>query len=343
MEPWRHIQSSDAFEEGRLYGVYPGIVTNNKDPENRARVKVKFPWLSEAEESWWARVATFYAGRGRGSYLMPEVDDEVLVCFEHGDFHFPYVVGALWNGVDKVPGPGNPDGQNNVKHFQSRCGHKLVFDDTAGAEKISLIDSSGNNSVVIDVAADTISVTAQTGDIFIEAPAGKINVGCVDLNVTAHEGGTGTYSVGNDHTLGAKSQSTDVSATQDIKVGAKMDHATPSMKATISGTFALTSSNTQVEALAVEATLASTVLTQGSVTKTLKQEVAEVGTYTLNTTSAQMAADKMAVVAAAAHTVNGATISADGTESCVVGGGSVVVAGGMVVFKGSSVMTQGSV
>ncbi len=79
----------------RLYGVYTGLVTNNQDPENRGRVKVKFPWLHASEESWWARVATFYAGKGRGSYFMPEVDDEVLVVFERGDFHHPYVVGSL--------------------------------------------------------------------------------------------------------------------------------------------------------------------------------------------------------------------------------------------------------
>ncbi len=74
-----------------FYGVTVGLVTNNKDPEGLGRVKVKFPWLSEKEESYWARVLTLMAGNDRGMYFLPEVDDEVLVAFEQGDMSFPYI------------------------------------------------------------------------------------------------------------------------------------------------------------------------------------------------------------------------------------------------------------
>src|SRR2546426_9457473 len=84
--------------EKKLYGVVAGIVTNNEDPDGLGRVKIRFPWLSEDNESWWARIAAPMAGKERGAYFLPEVDDEVLVAFEHGDVNFPYVLGALWNG-----------------------------------------------------------------------------------------------------------------------------------------------------------------------------------------------------------------------------------------------------
>ena len=70
----------------RFFGVVVGIVTNNQDDEKMHRVKVRFPWLADGEddESHWARVATPMSGNGRGGYFLPEVDDEVLVAFEHG-------------------------------------------------------------------------------------------------------------------------------------------------------------------------------------------------------------------------------------------------------------------
>ena len=126
--PVNHDQSN------QLFGVVVGIVTNNKDDEHMGRVSGKFPWLSDEDESTWARVASPMAGGGRGAYFLPEVNDEVLVAFEHGDPRFPYVLGALWNGKDAPPAE-NSDGKNNIRVIHSRCGSKVQFDDTDGDEK----------------------------------------------------------------------------------------------------------------------------------------------------------------------------------------------------------------
>src|SRR5689334_12460780 len=97
----------DTLEEqkqsDRVYGVVVAIVTNRKDPEEMGRVKLRYPWLGENAEGYWARIATPMAGNERGIYFLPEVEDEVLVAFEHGDLRFPYVIGSLWNGRDKPP------------------------------------------------------------------------------------------------------------------------------------------------------------------------------------------------------------------------------------------------
>ncbi len=71
------------------------------------------------------------AGAGRGLYILPEVDDEVLVAFEHGNPSTPYVLGGLWNGKDKPP-EANSDGKNNMRVLKSRSGHVIRLDDTAG-------------------------------------------------------------------------------------------------------------------------------------------------------------------------------------------------------------------
>jgi len=158
-----------------------GIVTNNQDPEGMGRVKVNFPWLSADDESYWARVAAPMAGNNRGAWFLPEVNDEVLVAFEHGDVRAPYVLGALWNGQDAPP-RNNSDGKNNERVIRSRSGHELVFnddsqgahvqiktnaghlfvlDDTPGQENITVQDKTGNNTIVIDSAQNAITITAQ--------------------------------------------------------------------------------------------------------------------------------------------------------------------------------------
>ncbi len=163
-----------AEESDRFYGVTVGVVTNNQDPDKLGRVKVRFPWLSGEEESSWARVASPMAGKERGLFLLPEVDDEVLVAFEHGRPEFPYVLGSLWNGKDKPP-EDNGDGKNNIRSITSRNGHIIRLDDTDGSEKIEILDKSGKNTIVIDTAANTITLTADA-DIKIESSGGKLQL-----------------------------------------------------------------------------------------------------------------------------------------------------------------------
>ena len=81
-----------------IYGLVVAQVTDIADPDGMFRVKVALPWLSDDYESWWARVAQPGAGAGRGLVWLPEVGDEVLVGFGHGDVRAPYVIGGLFNG-----------------------------------------------------------------------------------------------------------------------------------------------------------------------------------------------------------------------------------------------------
>lgn len=161
-------------------GVTIGIVTNNKDPDGLGRVKVKFPWLSPNEESFWARVLTPMAGNDRGIYFLPEVDDEVLVAFEQGNMNVPYILGALWNGKDKPPVK-NDDGKNNQRVIKSRSGHQIILDDTDGEEKIVIQDKTGNNQILIDSKENKMNIKVEK-DLTIETK-GKINLKSSDDDI----------------------------------------------------------------------------------------------------------------------------------------------------------------
>jgi phage protein D/phage baseplate assembly protein gpV len=113
-----------------------GIVTDNKDPEKLGRVKVKFPTLTEEHSSHWARVVSMGAGENRGFDCLPEINDEVLVAFEHGDIHRPYIIGGVWNGKDKPPTSVDDsvkDGKVRLRTIQTRTGHQIQFVEEDGA------------------------------------------------------------------------------------------------------------------------------------------------------------------------------------------------------------------
>jgi uncharacterized protein involved in type VI secretion and phage assembly len=167
----------------RVDGVMVGIVLDNQDPQGLGRVKVKFPSLSDDPVGHWARLGVLMAGKDRGSFFLPEVGDEVLAVFEQGDISRPYVIGALWNGQDAPPDT-NANGQNNLRFLKSRSGHLVRFDDTSGAEKIEIIDKSGNNKIVIDTASNTLTFQSDK-DIRIEAAKGKITLNAQKIEISS--------------------------------------------------------------------------------------------------------------------------------------------------------------
>lgn len=160
----------DLFEEeqgSKINGVVIGIVTNNKDPKGIGRIKVKFPWREDSDESYWARIATLMAGKDRGTYFIPEVGDEVLVSFDHGDIHHPYIIGALWNGIDPPPAS-NTDGKNDIRKIKSRSGHEIIFTDTDGQEMVEILTQSGHKIILDDTfGKERIEIKDKTDNNFL--------------------------------------------------------------------------------------------------------------------------------------------------------------------------------
>jgi uncharacterized protein involved in type VI secretion and phage assembly len=164
-----------------------GVVTNNQDPEQRGRVKLKFPCWGGDDESDWARIAVPMAGKQRGMFFLPEVDDEVLVAFAHGDVRLPYVIGSLWNGQDSPPEQ-NADGKNNVRVIKSRSGHVILFDDSEGKEKIEIKAKSGH-AVVIDKTSVRICDSKEKIIIKLDADSGTVSINASkDITLTATNG-----------------------------------------------------------------------------------------------------------------------------------------------------------
>lgn len=227
-EPYTFSQlaAPAAVEAPREAGVVVGLVTSLKDPEKLGRVKVKFPWLGDNVESYWARVAVPSAGPERGIAYLPEVNDEVLVAFEHGDFHRPYVLGGLWNSQDKPPEADKLlDGDKVVQRvIKSRSGHLIVLDDTDGSEQIIIRDKTGENEIVIDSSNKALKVKIG-GDVTLEAQ-GAITVKSTSKDITLD---------GNNLTFKAK-QNVSVEANSNIDLKA-------TAQCTVQGTAGVTVKN----------------------------------------------------------------------------------------------------
>ncbi|HEV8181839.1 MAG TPA: phage baseplate assembly protein V, partial [Candidatus Angelobacter sp.] len=136
---------------GRWFGIYPALVSDIKDPDGIGRVKVTLPWSPDTASDryeMWARIATLMGGNNRGSWFIPDVNDEVLVAFEGGDPRRPYVLGGLWNGSDSPPESMDGGGQNNKKVLCSRNGVKITLDDQSGQEKF-IAETPGGQKITM--------------------------------------------------------------------------------------------------------------------------------------------------------------------------------------------------
>ena len=185
---------------GRWYGVYPALVADIKDPDGQGRVLVTLPWApdnSNGKYQAWARLATLMGGKNRGSWFIPDVDDEVLVLFEGGDPRRPYVVGALWNGKDTPPESMDKAAKNDKKVLRSRNGVKITLDDADGHETLILetpagqtvtlkdgpssveIKDANGNSVKLEAAGITVNAAAK---VTISAGTAEISAGMLTVN-----------------------------------------------------------------------------------------------------------------------------------------------------------------
>jgi uncharacterized protein involved in type VI secretion and phage assembly len=179
---------------GRWYGCYPALVSDIKDPDNQGRVKLTLPWAPDTGSSRyeaWARLATLMGGNNRGSWFVPDVNDEVLVVFEGGDTRRPYVVGGLWNGSDAPPATMDGGGNNNSKVLRSRNGVKITLDDqsgqesfvceTPGGQKMTLKDGAGSVEIV---DSNGNSIKLESSGVTITASA-KVTVNASQVAVSA--------------------------------------------------------------------------------------------------------------------------------------------------------------
>ncbi|MBI3284918.1 MAG: Rhs element Vgr protein [Burkholderiales bacterium] len=158
------------LQGGISHGVTLGTVSNTKDEKGLGRVKVIFSLTGQQIESDWIQIMSFFAGAESGAFFLPQTGDSALLAFADGNPSKPYVLGFLWNGVQKPPV--DAARQQEVRVIKTKLGKTILLDDSS-AGKITIVDNK-KNQIEIDTANNKISISSQ-GDLAIAAK-GKISI-----------------------------------------------------------------------------------------------------------------------------------------------------------------------
>ena len=220
-------------------------VLSKADPQGKGRVRVRMNWQTDGMQTGWVRVMTPDGGSSsdvksnRGFVFIPEVSDQVLLGFRHGDPARPYVLGSLFNGVTGSGG----FAANHKKSLTTRSGSTVTFDDTAHT---ILLQTTRANKIFVDELNGTITISSaeevnvKTKNINIEASEDmKINVGKnLELNVGENTnvsiGGDKNVSIGGEKTTSV-SQSVETSIGGDLRMDivGKTEQTTADMSMTV--------------------------------------------------------------------------------------------------------------
>jgi phage protein D len=192
------LASGGAARSPRMPGVANALVTDIQDPEHHGRVKLTFPWLSDTYVSDWCRVAQFGGERG-GALILPEVGDEVLVAFDRGALDHPYVIGGLYNGIDRLPAyeplpvVDRTSGRVNWRAFADRAGNRVELLDALTTKGVKISSANDELTIRLDQTKTTITVDS-AGQVTIRGGAAVSVEAGADLSLRA--GGAVSISAG---------------------------------------------------------------------------------------------------------------------------------------------------
>ncbi|MFB6988083.1 VgrG-related protein [Streptomyces sp. NPDC056178] len=194
----------------RMPGLAIGVVTDIREGKTeRGWVRLKFPWLDDTYVTDWVRTVQ-WGGQGGGGVFSPEVNDEVLVGFEQGLLDSPYVLGGLYNGVDRpsphdVPLVDPTSGKVNRRSLVSRSGNRLeLLDAPRGPSGVRLASGDKRLDVTLDERRSEIalkvfapggtrvlsSVILSASGITLDAGTGEVNVKGRSVTVNGRTGVT---------------------------------------------------------------------------------------------------------------------------------------------------------
>jgi phage baseplate assembly protein gpV len=171
------LGSSGPPPDKKVFGVSIATVLNNIDCTNQARVMLMLPWLPGYTP--WARLSSPMAGMGRGTYFVPQIGDEVLVAFNHGDVREPYVLGTCWNTIDRPPALAPTDPVTKRK-IRTPLGHELSFD-----EALQSVTLSSNTMSTVTLDPMKAQLSTPLASVTIDQAGGVTITGATKITLDA--------------------------------------------------------------------------------------------------------------------------------------------------------------
>jgi Rhs element Vgr protein len=175
LEPERYASQFKDTEDVTAAGLIGGIkglqigkvVQLQDDPDGQHRILVRIPVIDEKARGTWMRVASLDAGKDRGAFFRPEIDDEVIVGFINEDPRDAVVLGMLHSSAK--PTPVTENDKNHEKGFTTRSKMHISFNDNTKTIKI---DTPAGNSITLDEKGKTITIKDQNNNSITMQPSG---------------------------------------------------------------------------------------------------------------------------------------------------------------------------
>ena len=160
--------------EGRFYGKFRGVVSDNGDPSNLGRIRAKVADVFGEEASGWAMPSVPYAGSQVGLFLIPPTNASVWIEFEHGNPDYPIWTGCFWADNEVPVSPASAD----KKVLKTGAG-TITLDDTQGSNSVT-IETTNNLKIKLDQQGIEISNGSQK--IMISTSSVSVNDGALEVS-----------------------------------------------------------------------------------------------------------------------------------------------------------------
>jgi uncharacterized protein involved in type VI secretion and phage assembly len=160
--------------EGRYYGKFRGVVSDNGDPSNLGRIRAKVADVFGEEASGWAMPSVPYAGSQVGLFLIPPTNASVWIEFEHGNPDYPIWTGCFWAENEVPVSPASAD----KKVLKTGAG-TITLDDTQGANSVTI---ETTNSLKIKMDQQGIEISNGSQKIMISTSSVSVNDGALEVS-----------------------------------------------------------------------------------------------------------------------------------------------------------------
>ncbi|MFY0991992.1 phage baseplate assembly protein V [Halomonas sp. C05BenzN] len=151
------LHSTIRQAQQRYYGKFRGFVADNRDPEQRGRLKVRVPSVFGQEESWWALPCLPFGGLAdQGLFMVPEAGAQVWIEFEEGNKDFPIWTGVFWQPGREIPEEARHEAPT-TRMLKTPAGHRWQFDDAEGQRRLLLHHPAGSELEIDDQGSVELS------------------------------------------------------------------------------------------------------------------------------------------------------------------------------------------
>ena len=209
---------NEFYDSQKMPGFVQGVVVENNNAKFKGMVKVEFTvWESGKNMCEWVRLISPYAGKDYGTYLVPEIDEIVLVGFIGGSLKRPFLLGSLYPSGAAIVNDSFQE-KNFVKAVKTKGGMSIQIQEEGGKQSISITTPKGSSIVVEDEKETcTISDKDKKNKFFLDYKNGAVEL-TAEKKITLKAGKVELVMDGNGGKLGLKADKVEIKGNNSVKV-----------------------------------------------------------------------------------------------------------------------------